>query len=97
MSRLGMAVRLMLGGGGCGGFLGIFAGGGLGALVGWAVGDVSLGLAGALLGACIGGVGGTVYGAVLLVREQPDEDEHEASVREGSTSQTLSCSGRQQP
>lgn len=55
-------LRLALGGGICGGFLGIFGGALLGTLYGICVNDMSRGLDGALLGSAVLAVLGAFYG-----------------------------------
>jgi hypothetical protein len=67
MSRLGVALRMSLGGAVCGGFLGIFAGGLFGAVVGLFLGNVSIGLDAALLVGCLGGLTGVLVGVFLAV------------------------------
>jgi hypothetical protein len=81
--------RLALGGGICGGFLGIFVGALFGALYGVFVNDISLGLDGSLIGGVGLAVPGFLYGLVhaasgrseasLPLREE--EALHEASER----------------
>jgi hypothetical protein len=65
MGKRGVALRVMLGAGIWGGFLGTLAGAVLGILGGAVVGDICLGLDGALVGGCLLALVGAVYGAFL--------------------------------
>lgn len=69
MKRLGIALRMSLGGAICGGYLGIIAGAIGGALYGLAVGDLSHGLMGAMIGGSVAALAGAVLGMIVGVDE----------------------------
>lgn len=65
MTRLLLILRMALGGGICGCFLGIYAGAILGGIYGLVIRDLSFGLEGALLGGTILFLAGLLYGALV--------------------------------
>lgn len=69
MKRVGLALRMTLGGAVCGGYLGILLGAVSGALYGWYASDLSYGLMGAMVGGATVAVGGAVYGMVAGLDE----------------------------
>lgn len=69
MKRLGMVLRIGLGGAVRVSFVGIFIGALVGILYGIAVENVSLGLNGAMIGGCLAGLGGAVFGIVVAISD----------------------------
>lgn len=65
MARLHLILRMALGGGICGSFLGIYAGAILGGIYGVIIRDFSFGLEGALFGAAVLFAVGILYGALV--------------------------------